>query len=155
MHVHVCMYVYVCVVHECAYICKPGVWVCGVVIVTTGRERPTTVELIIQLPSYCFTEGYADLTGIEDIHAITGALKLYLRELPLPLMTFEAYEICLIAASEYYMAGKGVVPSLPWLPYPTELSTPEERMDMLKVGIQRLPPSHYNTLKYLIRHLHK
>ncbi|KAL5473980.1 hypothetical protein EMCRGX_G028550 [Ephydatia muelleri] len=44
------------------------------------------------------SEGYADLTGIEDIHAITGALKLYLRELPLPLMTFEAYEICLIAA---------------------------------------------------------
>eukprot|EP00731_Ephydatia_muelleri_P028454 Em0020g98a len=80
------------------------------------------------------SEGYADLTGIEDIHAITGALKLYLRELPLPLMTFEAYEICLIAA---------------------KLSTPEERMDMLKVGIQHLPPSHYNTLKYLIRHLHK
>ena len=34
-----------------------------------------------------------------DIHAITGALKLYFRELPIPLMTFDSYDICLIAAS--------------------------------------------------------
>ena len=36
-----------------------------------------------------------------DIHAITGALKLYFRELPIPLMTFDSYDICLIAASTF------------------------------------------------------
>ena len=33
-----------------------------------------------------------DMTETIDIHAVTGALKLYLRELPIPLITFEVFE---------------------------------------------------------------
>ena len=40
-----------------------------------------------------------DLSNI-DIHAISSALKLYLRELPIPLITYEAYDLCVIATSE-------------------------------------------------------
>ena len=40
----------------------------------------------------------ADLQACIDIHAVTGALKLYLRELPVPLITFDAYDLTLIAA---------------------------------------------------------
>ena len=40
-----------------------------------------------------------DLSSI-DIHAVTSALKLYLRELPIPLVTYEAYDLCVIATSE-------------------------------------------------------
>ena len=38
--------------------------------------------------------------SIIDIHAVTSALKLYLRELPIPLVTYEAYDLCVIATSE-------------------------------------------------------
>lgn len=51
---------------------------------------------------YYYTEGTdseVDLSNI-DIHAVTSALKLYLRELPIPLVTYEAYDLCVIATSE-------------------------------------------------------
>lgn len=76
----------------------------------------------------------ADLKSVEDIHALTGAMKLYLRELPVPLMTFDAYDICLIAA---------------------RTGSVGESLEMLKVALSRLPPAHYNTLRHLMRHLHK
>lgn len=76
----------------------------------------------------------ADLKSVEDIHAITGTMKLYLRELPVPLMTFDAYDICLIAARTGSVC---------------------ESLEMLKVALARLPPAHYNTLRHLMRHLHK
>lgn len=76
----------------------------------------------------------ADLKSVDDIHALTGAMKLYLRELPVPLMTFDAYDICLIAARTGSIG---------------------ESLEMLKVALSRLPPAHYNTLRHLMRHLHK
>ena len=36
------------------------------------------------------------MTEDVDIHAVTGALKLYLRELPIPLISFEVFEQLLI-----------------------------------------------------------
>ena len=53
--------------------------------------------------SFSFPETCADLSPGSniDIHAITGAMKLYFRELPIPLMTFDSYDICLIAASMF------------------------------------------------------
>ena len=33
-----------------------------------------------------------DLDEFLDIHSITGALKLFLRELPIPLITYKAFE---------------------------------------------------------------
>ena len=43
---------------------------------------------------------HGDFTNFEDLHAIAGALKLYFRELPIPLITFDNYDLALIAASE-------------------------------------------------------
>ncbi len=36
-----------------------------------------------------------------DVNAITGALKLYLRQLPIPLVPFEVYDKFTAAASKY------------------------------------------------------
>lgn len=76
----------------------------------------------------------ADLSKFEDIHALTGAMKLYLRELPVPLITFDVYDLCLIAV---------------------RMSSLEESLQMLKVALERLSLSHYNSLRYLMRHLHR
>lgn len=37
----------------------------------------------------------------EDINIITGALKLYFRDLPIPLITYDAYPKFIESASEY------------------------------------------------------
>lgn len=39
-----------------------------------------------------------DLTAYEDSHAIAGVLKLYFRELPIPIIPFDSYDLVLIAA---------------------------------------------------------
>ena len=39
-----------------------------------------------------------DLSAYEDSHAIAGALKLYFRELPIPIIPFDNYDLVLIAA---------------------------------------------------------
>ncbi|MBP5977877.1 hypothetical protein HW132_35570 [Brasilonema sp. CT11] len=41
-----------------------------------------------------------DLTG-EDIHNVAGLLKLFFRELPEPLLTFELYESFIAAMGTY------------------------------------------------------
>lgn len=68
----------------------------------------------------------------EDINTICSVLKLYLRLLPIPLATFEAYA--------KFMEG----------------SSREELKDKLllvREGLAKLPPAHYQTLKYLVSHL--
>jgi len=74
-----------------------------------------------------FTSNSAyQLTGKEDINAIASLLKLYLRELPEPLMTYELYH-SLLAAS----ATPGAIGAV----------------------IRRLPAVHLEALDYLFTHL--
>ncbi|XP_074858169.1 SH3 domain-binding protein 1 [Carettochelys insculpta] len=69
-----------------------------------------------------------------DPHAVAGALKSYLRELPQPLMTFELYDDWFKVAS---------------------FKEPEGRIQSLRDTCSRLPPDNYNNLRYLIRFLAK
>lgn len=64
-----------------------------------------------------------------DIHAITCVLKLYLRQLPIPLVTFDIHSQLLELR-------------------PTTLS-----VSTIRPIIRRLPPAHFHTLKYLSEHL--
>ncbi|CAF3729125.1 unnamed protein product [Rotaria socialis] len=64
-----------------------------------------------------------------DIHAITCVLKLYLRQLPIPLITFDIHTQLLELR-------------------PTALS-----IKTVRPIIRRLPPAHFHTLKYLSEHL--
>ncbi|XP_004577939.2 rho GTPase-activating protein 31 [Ochotona princeps] len=69
---------------------------------------------------------------LQDIHCVGSLCKLYFRELPNPLLTYELYEKFTAAVSH----------------------CPEEgRLARIQNVIQELPPSHYRTLEYLIRHL--
>lgn len=69
---------------------------------------------------------------LQDIHCVGSLCKLYFRELPNPLLTYELYEKFTEAVSH----------------------SPEEgQLARIQNVIQKLPPSHYRTLEYLIRHL--
>uniref|UniRef100_A0A3B3Z7M3 Uncharacterized protein n=1 Tax=Periophthalmus magnuspinnatus TaxID=409849 RepID=A0A3B3Z7M3_9GOBI len=68
----------------------------------------------------------------EDINIITGALKMYLRELPVPVISYDAYP-CFIEAAK--------------------LSDPEKKLEAFREALALLPESHTETLKYLMAHL--
>jgi chimaerin len=67
-----------------------------------------------------------------SINVITGTLKLYLRLLPIPLVTFQAYPVFIAATKE-----KNEV----------------EIVQKLREATKTLPHAHYNCLKYILTHL--
>ncbi|XP_030063949.1 rho GTPase-activating protein 44 isoform X3 [Microcaecilia unicolor] len=69
-----------------------------------------------------------------DPHAIAGALKSYLRELPEPLMTFELYE-------EWIQASN--------------IQDQDKRLQALWNACEKLPKVNYNNIRYLIKFLAK
>lgn len=73
-----------------------------------------------------------------DVSVLTGTVKLYLRELPIPLITFDAYPELMKAT--------------------TSIDDPEDTSitwsDLIH-ALKLLPKAHYNTLKYLMTHLLK
>ncbi|XP_075763069.1 rho GTPase-activating protein 33 isoform X2 [Pelodiscus sinensis] len=71
-------------------------------------------------------------TYLQDIHCVSSLCKLYFRELPNPLLTYQLYP---------KFAEAVAVPS------------EEERLVRVHDVIQQLPPPHYRTLEFLLRHL--
>ncbi|XP_030762568.1 beta-chimaerin isoform X2 [Sitophilus oryzae] len=69
-----------------------------------------------------------------NINVITGALKLYLRILPVPLITFEIHPQ-LINAIQY--------------------NDLDLQLSAIKQALDSLPKAHYDTLKYMIQHLNR
>ncbi|XP_028320304.1 rho GTPase-activating protein 32 isoform X2 [Gouania willdenowi] len=68
----------------------------------------------------------------QDIHSVGSLCKLYFRELPNPLLTYQLYDRFSDAVSA---------------------ATDEERLVKIHNVIQQLPPPHYRTLEFLMRHL--
>ncbi|XP_078793228.1 rho GTPase-activating protein 17a isoform X6 [Oryzias latipes] len=69
-----------------------------------------------------------------DPHAVAGALKSYLRELPEPLMTHQLYDEWIQASS---------------------VSDPDKRLQALWVVCDKLPKNNRNNLRYLVKFLAK
>ncbi|XP_038591304.1 rho GTPase-activating protein 17a isoform X4 [Micropterus salmoides] len=69
-----------------------------------------------------------------DPHAVAGALKSYLRELPEPLMTFQLYDEWIQASS---------------------VSDPDKRLQALWVVCDNLPKNNKTNLRYLVKFLAK
>ncbi|XP_071774040.1 N-chimaerin isoform X4 [Centroberyx gerrardi] len=72
------------------------------------------------------------VNAYEDINIITGALKLYLRDLPVPVISYDAYPMFIEAA---------------------KLADPEKKLEAFRETLALLPQSHSETLKYLMAHL--
>ena len=70
---------------------------------------------------------------LQDIHSVSSLVKLYFRELPSPVCTFHLYD-------EFVSAVR----------------SPEEvRILKLREVIAKLPEANYNTLEWLLKHLHR
>uniref|UniRef100_A0A3Q3W6Z4 Rho GTPase-activating protein 17 n=1 Tax=Mola mola TaxID=94237 RepID=A0A3Q3W6Z4_MOLML len=67
-----------------------------------------------------------------DPHAVAGALKSYLRELPEPLMTYQLYDEWIQASS---------------------VSDPDKRLQALWVVCDKLPKNNKTNLRYLVKFL--
>lgn len=81
------------------------------------------------------SEQCPDLTRevyLQDIHCVGSLCKLYFRELPNPLLTYQLYTKFTDAVS---------------------CSVEGDQLSQIQNVIQELPPSHYRTLEYLSRHL--
>uniref|UniRef100_A0AAG5DBE8 GTPase-activating protein CdGAPr n=1 Tax=Anopheles atroparvus TaxID=41427 RepID=A0AAG5DBE8_ANOAO len=73
----------------------------------------------------------------QDIHAVSSLLKMYFRELPNPLCTYQLYD--------HFVEAIQTRPEAP-----TDL-----KLRLIRQTVQKLPPPHYRTLKYLATHLFK
>ncbi|XP_018083207.1 rho GTPase-activating protein 32-like isoform X3 [Xenopus laevis] len=104
--------------------------------VVDGIYRLSGIASNIQKLRHEFdSEQIPDLTKdvyIQDIHCVGSLCKLYFRELPNPLLTYQLYEKFSDAVSA---------------------ATDEERLVKIHDVIQQLPPPHYRTLEFLMRHL--
>ncbi|KAG9349495.1 hypothetical protein JZ751_027940, partial [Albula glossodonta] len=121
--------------------CKPDlkhvkkVYSCDLTTLVKAHDakRPMVVDMCIQeIESRDGEKTDISVDVYEDINIITGALKLYLRDLPIPVITYDAYPRFIEAV---------------------KLSNPEERLKALQDVIKLLPPAHYETLRYLVAHL--
>ncbi|XP_017205972.3 rho GTPase-activating protein 9 isoform X2 [Oryctolagus cuniculus] len=98
------------------------------------RERAITSDGRYVFPEQPGQEGRLDLDSAEweDIHVVTGALKLFLRELPQPL----------------------VPPTLlPHFRAALALSESEQRLSQIQELIGSMPKPNHDTLRYLLEHL--
>ncbi|XP_018617259.1 SH3 domain-binding protein 1 isoform X2 [Scleropages formosus] len=98
-----------------------------------GLFRLAAAASVVKKLKKSLDHGNADPSEFStDPHAVAGALKSYLRELPEPLMTFELYDEWFEAAGE------------------KEVS---DRLEQLKGVLKKLPRENYNNLRYLVQFL--
>uniref|UniRef100_A0A671NB73 SH3-domain binding protein 1 n=1 Tax=Sinocyclocheilus anshuiensis TaxID=1608454 RepID=A0A671NB73_9TELE len=96
------------------------------------RMLAAAASVVKKLKS-CLDSGTVDQNEFSyDPHAVAGALKCYLRELPEPLMTFELYSDWFKAAAE---------------------KETDEKLKQLRTVLQKLPTENYNNLRYLVQFL--
>eukprot|EP00731_Ephydatia_muelleri_P008322 Em0004g660a len=76
-----------------------------------------------------------DFSVYTDVNIVTGVLKQFLRELPQPVITYDAYSQIMKATAA--------------------VSTMEEDYTPLSSALKLLPKAHYLLLRYLGEHLHR
>uniref|UniRef100_A0A8C4QCW4 N-chimaerin n=1 Tax=Eptatretus burgeri TaxID=7764 RepID=A0A8C4QCW4_EPTBU len=98
-----------------------------------NRKRPMVVDMCIkEIESRDGEKADISADVYEDINVVTGALKLYFRDLPIPLITYDAYP-------KFIDASK--------------ISDSDERLEAIHEALKLLPLAHYETLRFLMSHL--
>lgn len=107
----------------------------------------------------------------EDVHVITGALKLFFRELPEPLFPFSHFRQFIAAISEWGGGGRRGAAGLPGAgpphsggslhpfpspspPFPSpELQDQAQRSRLVRSLVHTLPAPNHDTMRLLFQHL--
>ncbi|KAJ8384141.1 hypothetical protein AAFF_G00208430 [Aldrovandia affinis] len=98
-----------------------------------GLFRVAAAASVVKQLKSSLDDGHTDYSEFtSDPHAVAGALKSYLRELPEPLMTFDLYSDWLAAAGE---------------------KEEPDRLGRLKEVLRKLPQENYDNLRYLVQFL--
>ncbi|XP_031691172.1 SH3 domain-binding protein 1 [Oncorhynchus kisutch] len=97
-----------------------------------GLFRLAAAASVVKRLKSSLDGGVMNHSEFTDPHAVAGALKSYLRELPEPLMTFELYN------DWFQAAGK------------KELT---DKLEQFKIVLKKLPSENYNNLRYLVQFL--
>ncbi|XP_057679918.1 rho GTPase-activating protein 29 isoform X2 [Corythoichthys intestinalis] len=106
-------------------------------------------------------ENGKDLVEMSDLypHDISNVLKLYLRQLPEPLILFRYYNELIGLAKE---SQSGIVEDLEAFRLSSSPVTPSQVgvelnriLFKLKDLLRQLPPANYKTLQFIIEHLHR
>ena len=102
---------------------------------TTGLYRQAGVHSAVQKIRYEIEQGnYTVLETEESLHVLTGALKLFFRELREPLIPWNVVE--------------KLQPIM-------KLPNTEAKLESMKEFLKRMPSTHYDTLFCLLRHMAK
>eukprot|EP00163_Fabomonas_tropica_P023003 TRINITY_DN40270_c0_g1_i1.p1 TRINITY_DN40270_c0_g1~~TRINITY_DN40270_c0_g1_i1.p1 ORF type:complete len:429 (-),score=95.35 TRINITY_DN40270_c0_g1_i1:153-1439(-) len=105
---------------------------------TEGLFRiPGNRSLILQLKDH-FETGAEDVPADSDVHAVGGVLKLFLRDLPEPLMSFALYQEFVDSSDDVKVAKDDDV-----------------RNERLKAVLAKVEPSLSSLLKHLVLFLYK
>ncbi|XP_044143020.1 rho GTPase-activating protein 9 isoform X2 [Bufo gargarizans] len=98
------------------------------------RERAVTTDGRYLFPEQLTQEEKLDLNSPdwEDIHVITGALKMFFRELPEPVIPFCFFDEFIAAV---------------------QMTDVDEKVQILKELIRNLPEPNHDTLNYIVCHL--
>ncbi|KAM3935140.1 rho GTPase-activating protein 9 [Leptodactylus fuscus] len=98
------------------------------------RERAVTTDGRYLFPEQLSQEEKLDLNSPdwEDIHVITGALKMFFRELPEPVIPFCFFDEFIAAV---------------------QVTDVKEKVQLLKELVRNLPETNHDTLNYIICHL--
>ncbi|XP_060795686.1 rho GTPase-activating protein 17a isoform X2 [Neoarius graeffei] len=100
----------------------------GLFRITAGASKLKKLKAALDCSTSQLEEFYS------DPHAVAGALKSYLRELPEPLMTYELYDEWIQASS---------------------ISDPDKRLQALWVTCDQLPKNNKANFRYLVKFLAK
>uniref|UniRef100_A0A8C2X2X2 Rho GTPase activating protein 17a n=1 Tax=Cyclopterus lumpus TaxID=8103 RepID=A0A8C2X2X2_CYCLU len=100
----------------------------GLLRIAAGASKLKKLKAALDCSTSQLEEFYS------DPHAVAGALKSYLRELPEPLMTYQLYDDWIQASS---------------------VSDPDKRLQALWVVCDKLPKNNKTNLRYLVKFLAK
>ncbi|CAN9506483.1 unnamed protein product [Ophioblennius macclurei] len=106
-------------------------------------------------------ENGKDLVELSDLypHDISNVLKLYLRQLPEPLILFRYYNDFIGLAKESQSIIVEELEALRLSPTPVAPAHVSVELNRvlfkIKDLLKHLPPAHYKTLQFLIEHLHR
>ncbi|KAM7287105.1 rho GTPase-activating protein 45 [Ixodes scapularis] len=123
-----------------------------------GLYRVSGVKSKVEKLCQCFENG-AQLVDLSDAHpnVVANVLKLYLRQLPEPLLTFRLYPHFVGVAREHPAGShaEGAVPEEDQAndAPPEEVVGGQEAVPDLRRLVEQLPSVHRRTLALLLRHL--